>query len=200
MKLLTERLKKREEERDKEDPDERGREHAREGCDADGPTARGARPCREHQRQDAEEEAPGRHHHRAEADGGALLGGFNDREPGLTSCFREFDHQNGVLSGQTDEHHHAELRVNRHVAAGEFEPQERSHDGKEHGKHDRERNRPAFILCDKEQVRKEKRQTHQSDDLTGVLPFLLGEARPLDVIVLGERRGGRILNGLIKGP
>lgn len=70
MKLLTERLKKREEERDKEDPDERGREHAREGCDADGPTARGARPCREHQRQDAEEEAPGRHHHRAEADGG----------------------------------------------------------------------------------------------------------------------------------
>lgn len=69
MKLLTERLKKREEERDKEDPDERGREHAREGRDADGSTARGARPCREHQRQDAEEEAPGRHHHRAEADG-----------------------------------------------------------------------------------------------------------------------------------
>ena len=67
MKLLTERLKKREEERDKEDPDERGREHAREGRDADGSTARGARPCREHQRQDAEEEAPGRHHHRAEA-------------------------------------------------------------------------------------------------------------------------------------
>jgi|GEM_PF-3125659 len=33
MKLLTERLKKREEERDKEDPDERGREHAREGPD-----------------------------------------------------------------------------------------------------------------------------------------------------------------------
>ena len=55
MKLLTERLKKREEERDKKDPDERGREHAREGRDADGPTARGARPCREHQRQDAEE-------------------------------------------------------------------------------------------------------------------------------------------------
>ena len=80
-------------------------------------------PCREHQRQDAEEEAPGRHHHRAEADGGALLGGFNDREPGLTSCFREFDHQNGVLASQADEHHHAELRVNRHIAAGEFEPQ-----------------------------------------------------------------------------
>ncbi|HCG93903.1 MAG TPA: hypothetical protein DEW97_10015, partial [Sutterella wadsworthensis] len=39
MKLLTERLKKREEERDKEDPDERGREHAREGRDADGSTA-----------------------------------------------------------------------------------------------------------------------------------------------------------------
>ena len=99
------------ERRGEDDADQRGDHHAGEGGDADGAAAAGTGAGGDHQREDTEEEAPGGHQHRAIAEVGAAHRGFEDALAALALLFGELHHQNRILGGESDQHHHAELCV-----------------------------------------------------------------------------------------
>ena len=63
------------------------------------------------QRVEAEDEGERGHHHRAEAQPGALGRRVAQRHAALALLLGEFDDQDAVLRGEADQHDHADLRV-----------------------------------------------------------------------------------------
>jgi hypothetical protein len=106
---------------------------------------------------EAENQGNRGHHHRAEALLGARARRLGDGLPVFAQLACEPDDQDRVLRGNPDQEHHGDLRVDAVLEAGQ---PERAH-GPEcrHSERadDRERQHPAFVLGDEEQVREQER-------------------------------------------
>ena len=106
-----------EEHRRQEDAEQRHAEHAAEDGRAQRPPHLGAGPVRDHQRHHAEDEGERGHHDRPQPQPARLQRRLAARHAGLALLLGELDDQDGVLAGQADQHHEADLRedVDVHV-------------------------------------------------------------------------------------
>ena len=113
-------MRKNEQRWNDHDADDGGDKHSREGDEADGLTAFAARAGGEHERQHADEEAPRRHHDRAEPRLRAAYRGTRNAQSRVLFCVGVFDHQDRVLRRKADQHDEAELRIDGERSAGEL--------------------------------------------------------------------------------
>ena len=104
--------------RDDEDGDERRREHAAEHRRAEDLPRGGAGAGREDQRHHAEDERERGHEDRPQAQARAGERRVEQRRPALVLGLRELDDEDGVLGGEADDHHEADLREHVGSRAG----------------------------------------------------------------------------------
>ena len=76
-------------------------------------------PVGDHQRHDAEDEGERGHQDRPQPQPARLQRGLAPRQARLALLLGELDDQDGVLAGQADQHHEADLREDVDVAVGD---------------------------------------------------------------------------------
>ena len=106
------------------DSEDGRRQHPAAGADAYAAHSASAGAAREDEREDADDEAPRRHHHRAIPEVRAAKRGVLGRRARLPLLLRELDHQYRVLRGEADQHDAAELRVDREGRPSKPQPRD----------------------------------------------------------------------------
>src|SRR3984957_5569300 len=152
---LAQPLRRDEQERNDENPENGGRNHAAEYRRADGMTRSGPCPMRNNQRKKSKDECETRHHHRTESEGGSVDRSLVDilSEPPLLNG--KCDNQNAVLGGERDQRDQPDLRIDVEAEAGERHGNERAEYCDTDGQQGRKRNVPALVKRDQKQIRKQ---------------------------------------------
>src|SRR5437879_2463596 len=118
---LAQPLERHVEHRYHEYPDRACGKHAAEHSGTHRPAADLCSAGRDHQRQQAENEGDGSHHHGAEPHLRTKYRGVRNRDAALALLLGELDNQDAVLGGQCDQHHEADLAVEIEVQAGNLD-------------------------------------------------------------------------------
>src|SRR3984957_1325678 len=157
---------------------ERGRNHAAEDGSAYRPAADAARAFGHDQRQHAQDEGKRGHQNRAQADTGGFDGGVDNAAALFAQLLREFDNQDGILARKANEHDQADLAVDvvlltaqRLRADG---AQQRGRNCEQHDK----RKRKAFVLRGERQIHHQNSQAEEHDRLAAGLNFFQRQAGP----------------------
>src|SRR5439155_23461266 len=156
--LSSEALTHVERDRDDEDGDERRRQHPPDDGRAQNPSGVGAGALRDHERKDPEDEGERGHEDGAQADTGPGQRGIDERGAALEFFLGELDDQDGVLGGQADHHHQADLREYVQLVPAEPQRAHGAQDGDGRAEQDAERQRPALVLGGQEQEYHEQRE------------------------------------------
>src|SRR6516164_4958432 len=152
---LADGLKHHVERRDCKYPYGGGEDHPAEnrGADAAPRQLRGTR--RHDQRKKTEDESERGHHDRTKPQTGAFGGRFEQRNPMLALLLGELDDQNAVLGGQTDQYNHPDLGIEIQRQPEQEDRRKAPKNADRNRKQYRNRNIPAFIQCDQEQIGKQ---------------------------------------------
>src|ERR1019366_8146216 len=156
---MTETLDNIEAHRDEENSQKGSGQHAAD-YDRSQHLARNAASARGSPQGNAsEDECEGGHKDRTQSEFGARQRGVNQSCTLVVFHFCEFDDQDGVLCGQSDQHDQPNLGVHIVLERTEIECDKcpKYRDG--HAQEDAKRKRPAFVLCRHDEEDDKKRQT-----------------------------------------
>ena len=140
----------------------------------------GAFAARQHQRHHAHDECDRGHQDRTQAQ----PAGF-DRRLQRRAAFEfqfpgKFDDQDGVLAGQPDQHHQADLREDIVVAAGQPDAGQRGQDAHRDDQDHRQRQRQAFVLGSQHQEHQQHADREYPDAGIPRQYFLVGQVGPFE--------------------
>ena len=99
-----------------------------------------------HQRHDAQDEGERSHENGAQTNPGCFHGCFHQRKPALPQLLGEFDDQNRILAGQSDQHDQPNLAVDIVLQTAQGLRAERSQQRHGHREQHDEGQHEAFIL------------------------------------------------------
>ena len=145
-----------ERDRDDEDRDDGGGEHAADHGRAEDVSRVGAGAGRHHERKHAEDEGEGRHEDRPQADAGARERGVDQGRAALVLDLRELHDQDRVLGREADHHDQADLREHVQLEMGEPERGDGAEDRDGRAEQHAKRQRPAFVQCGQQQEHDEQ--------------------------------------------
>src|SRR5580704_16696753 len=186
---LTETLERRVQHGYQEDADRAGGDHAAEHGGSHGAAADlGGARC-DDQRSEAENEGDRRHHDGAEPRLSAQYRGLVDVHAGLALLLGELHDQDAILGGERDQHDQTDLTVKVEAESGHLDCDERSEHANDDGQQDRNRDRPALVQRDQEQVGEQDGQRQDDAGLAGGGLFLIGGAGPFEIVA---RRQGLV--------
>ena len=127
---------------------------------------------------DAEDEGERGHQDRPQAKPRRLHRRFDDLEPFLAPPLGEFDDQNRVLRGQTDQHDEADLGIDVDLHLPHPQRKKRAEQRERHGEQHHERHRPALILRSQDQEDEDDREA-EHDASRSIPPSAPGYVMPV---------------------